>query len=188
MMGPITRLTVLAACCGLMLATVYAMTREDIEANRKAFARRQLLAVVDDDQARLIRIGDDLYAVEKDDRRRGYVFETTTDQGYNGRIALWLGVDPDGRITGVRVKSHQETPGIGDKIEVAVSDWIESFTGKSLGDPGIDRWKVKRDGGAFDQFTGATITPRAVVGAVKQGLERARAHSDDWQQRGGSAQ
>ena len=186
MIGPITRLTVLAACCGLLLSTVYALTRDDIEANRTAFARRQLLAVVNDAGARLTPIGKDLYAVEKEGRRRGYVFETTTGKGYNGTIELWLGVNLQGRITGVRVKSHQETPGIGDKIEIAVSDWIDSFRGKSLDNPDAAGWKVRKDGGTFDQFTGATITPRAVVGAVRQGLERAAAKRDDWRQRTGT--
>ncbi|WP_116134592.1 electron transport complex subunit RsxG [Tropicimonas sp. IMCC34043] len=91
--------------------------------------------------------------------------------GYGGRIEVLLGVDPDGQLLGVRVLSHAETPGLGDKVEAAKSDWIFRFTGLSLGNPGPDAWKVKRDGGSFDQFSGATITPRAVVGAVRRGLE-----------------
>ena len=98
--------------------------------------------------------------------------------GYNGDIRLLTGVDVDGRITGVRVTGHGETPGLGDGIEVGKSDWILGFTGRALGDPPEDRWAVRRDGGAFDQLTGATITPRAVVGAVHAALryvERNRA-------------
>jgi electron transport complex protein RnfG len=82
-----------------------------------------------------------------------------------------LGVDADGRVLGARVLSHAETPGLGDKIEVARDDWILSFDGKSLGEPPRERWAVRKDGGDFDQFSGATITPRAVVSAVKSGLE-----------------
>jgi len=93
-----------------------------------------------------------------------------TGKGYAGPIVCLLGVDPDGRILGVRVLKHTETPGLGDKIEPAKDDWIHAFAGRFLGDPPAERWGVKKDGGAFDQFTGATITPRAVVEAVRDGL------------------
>ncbi len=91
--------------------------------------------------------------------------------GYAGRIVCMLGVDRSGRILGVRVIKHAETPGLGDKIEPAKADWIHRFEGKFLGDPPPDKFAVKKDGGVFDQFAGATITPRAVVKAVKGGLE-----------------
>ncbi len=99
--------------------------------------------------------------------------------GYAGPIDCMMGVDRDGRVTGVRVLKHKETPGLGDKIEAAKGRWIESFAGRALGDPEAARWAVKKDGGVFDQFAGATITPRGVVKAVKGGLaffskERAR--------------
>jgi electron transport complex protein RnfG len=90
--------------------------------------------------------------------------------GYSGDIHLLTGIDIDGRITGVRVTGHGETPGLGDGIEVEKSDWIRAFDGRALGDPEEDGWRVRRDGGVFDQFTGATITPRAVVGAVHAAL------------------
>jgi len=93
-----------------------------------------------------------------------------TGKGYAGRIVCLLGVDPDGRILGVRVLKHTETPGLGDKIEPAKDDWIHAFAGRFLGDPPAERWGVKKDGGTFDHFTGATITPRAVVEAVRDGL------------------
>ncbi len=91
--------------------------------------------------------------------------------GYNGNITLLAGINFDGSLRGVRVVSHRETPGLGDAIEVEKSGWINDFTGKSLENPEPRLWAVKRDGGAFDQFTGATITPRAVVDAVKRALE-----------------
>mgnify|MGYP000069373113 FL=1 len=91
--------------------------------------------------------------------------------GYAGEIKLMMGVDADGKVLGVRALAHKETPGLGDKIEVKKTDWIERFTGLSLGKPAVERWKVKKDGGDFDQFAGATITPRGVVGAVRHGLE-----------------
>lgn len=90
--------------------------------------------------------------------------------GYAGPIVCIMGVSREGELLGVRVLSHKETPGLGDKIEPAKSRWIFAFDGKSLGDPAEDKWAVKKDGGVFDQFSGATITPRGVVRAVKNGL------------------
>jgi electron transport complex protein RnfG len=100
----------------------------------------------------------------------GVAFEIV-GRGYAGPIRVLLGVDAGGRVLGARVLSHTETPGLGDKIEVARDDWILSFDGKFLGEPPRERWAVRKDGGDFDQFSGATITPRAVVSAVKSGLE-----------------
>lgn len=97
-------------------------------------------------------------------------------QGYAGEIRLILGLDGEGKILGVRVLSHAETPGLGDKIEVAKDPWILGFNGLSLGDPPEGEWAVKKDGGRFDQFSGATITPRGVVQAIKDGLEFFHSH------------
>ena len=91
--------------------------------------------------------------------------------GYAGNIVCVMGVSREGKILGVRVISHKETPGLGDKIEPAKGDWIHSFEGKWLGEPVAEKWAGKKDGGVFDQFAGATITPRGVVNAVKGGLE-----------------
>lgn len=92
-------------------------------------------------------------------------------QGYAGPVVCLLGIDPRGQILGVRVLKHSETPGLGDKIEPTKDDWINGFAGKALGNPPSERWGVKKDGGDFDQFSGATITPRAVVKAIKDGLD-----------------
>lgn len=94
-----------------------------------------------------------------------------TGYGYSGAILCVMGVSREGRILGVRVIKHAETPGLGDKIDASKSNWIHSFEGKWLGDPPADKWAVKKDGGVFDQFAGATITPRGVVKAVKGGME-----------------
>jgi len=96
---------------------------------------------------------------------------TMSSAGYGGTIVIIMAVNPDGKILGVRTLSHAETPGLGDKIEVEKDDWILDFSGLSLGSPPPGRWAVKKDGGDFDQFSGATITPRAVVRAVKRGLD-----------------
>ncbi|MFC3282600.1 electron transport complex subunit RsxG [Litchfieldella rifensis] len=98
--------------------------------------------------------------------------------GYNGDIHLLVGIDQQGRISGVRVTRHQETPGLGDKIERRKSDWITDFKGRSLGNPAPEEWTVRKDGGEFDAFTGATITPRAVVRAVKRTLEYVEAERE----------
>jgi len=98
------------------------------------------------------------------------IFSPVIASGYAGKIVLLVGVYSDGTISGVRVITHKETPGLGDKIEEKRHPWITGFAGKSLSDPPSDRWAVKRDGGDFDQFTGATITPRSIVAAVKRTL------------------
>jgi electron transport complex protein RnfG len=98
------------------------------------------------------------------------ILPVTAPDGYSGAIHLLVGIYADGRLAGVRVLSHKETPGLGDKIELAKSDWILGFAGKSLSDPAEEGWAVKKDRGDFDQFAGATITPRAVVKAVHGAL------------------
>ncbi|PIE83666.1 MAG: electron transport complex subunit RsxG [Candidatus Contendobacter odensis] len=98
--------------------------------------------------------------------------------GYSGSIQLLIGVYVDGNLAGVRVLTHQETPGLGDAIDERRSPWILAFSGKSLTNPNPAGWKVKKDGGVFDQFTGATITPRAVVKATRKFLEYFRDHRD----------
>lgn len=108
--------------------------------------------------------------------RRGHAFsgvilEAIAPDGYSGDIALLIGIDADGGVTGVRVTAHRETPGLGDYIERPKSAWIDQFTGKSLLTPAPSRWTVAKDGGAFDARAGATITPRAVVKAVKRALD-----------------
>ena len=101
-------------------------------------------------------------------------------QGYSGSIKVLLGIDTGGNLLGVRVLAHTETPGLGDKIEQKKSDWILGFNGLSLGNPIASKWKVKKDGGHFDQFSGATITPRAVVVAVRRGLELFQRNRDQF--------
>jgi electron transport complex protein RnfG len=116
-----------------------------------------------------------VYRATREHRVTAVAYEIVGN-GYAGEIRLMLGVDAGGRILGVRAIQHKETPGLGDKIEPSKSDWITRFTGLSLDFPSIDKWKVKKDGGQFDQFSGATITPRGVVGAIRRGLEFFAAH------------
>ena len=106
------------------------------------------------------------------------VLTPVAPDGYSGRIILLVAINHDGTLAGVRVVSHRETPGLGDAVEEERSDWIHSFAGKSLNNPSAKGWKVKRDGGIFDQFTGATVTPRAVVEAVYHALQYFNRHRD----------
>lgn len=107
------------------------------------------------------------FIAQKDGRSTAIALETIAPNGYNGNINLIVGITANGTVSGVRTLAHQETPGLGDKIEIIKDDWMLSFNDKALNDHNDKRWHVKKDGGEFDQFTGATITPRAVVQAVK---------------------
>ena len=113
-----------------------------------------------------------------DGRVEALLLEAVAPDGYNGDIRLLVGVDAQGRVIGVRVVEHRETPGLGDPIEIARGPWITGFDGRSLHDPSEDAWRVQRDGGAFDQLAGATITPRAVVGAVRRALQFVESHGE----------
>lgn len=116
-----------------------------------------------------------IYRATKDGKVTGLAYEIF-GPGYAGQIKLMLGIAADGKVTGVRVLAHKETPGLGDKIEVKKGDWITRFDGLSIGNPPIEKWRVKKDGGQFDQFAGATITPRGVVQGIREGLEFFDAH------------
>jgi H+/Na+-translocating ferredoxin:NAD+ oxidoreductase subunit G len=115
-------------------------------------------------------------------RRRGetiaVVIAPVAPNGYSGPIHLLVGIHRDGRVLGVRVTAHRETPGLGDAIDIRKSNWILAFTGRSLQAPPPPKWTVRKDGGDFDQFTGATITPRAVIGAVAGALAYFERHRD----------
>lgn len=109
-----------------------------------------------------------IYIAKKSQDLTAYAIQSTAPDGYSGNIVLLEGFKPDGTVLGVRILKHNETPGLGDKIDIRVSDWILLFNGKKFSLENESHWKVKKDGGDFDQFTGATITPRAVVNNVRQ--------------------
>lgn len=116
-----------------------------------------------------------IYRARKEGVVKAALFKVA-ERGYAGDIQVLMAVGSDGKTLGVRVLKHSETPGLGDKIEVKKDPWVKSFDGKSLGDPAPEKWAVRKDGGIFDQFAGATITPRAVVKAVKGGMDFFTAH------------
>lgn len=111
-----------------------------------------------------------VYIATKNEQPIAALIQTSTLKGYSGEIKLLVGIDINGKITGVRVNSHTETPGLGDKIQTNKSDWILSFDGQAYQTEQNKIWDVKKDGGNFDAFTGATITPRAVIHSVKDAL------------------
>jgi electron transport complex protein RnfG len=106
------------------------------------------------------------------------ILRPTAPDGYGGPIELMVAVDPGGKVLGVQVLRHHETPGIGDQFEPRRSSWLQNFRGKSLGSPPPARWTIRKDGGDFDQFTGATLTPRAIARAVRRTLEYYAANRD----------
>lgn len=109
-----------------------------------------------------------VFMARKNGRPVAAAIESTAPDGYSGSIQLLIGADFAGNVLGARVTEHHETPGLGDKIELRMSDWITHFSGQRVASAEDKNWAVKKDGGQFDQFTGATITPRAVVNAVKR--------------------
>lgn len=119
-----------------------------------------------------------VYRARKQDKPVAVVLSAIAPNGYNGPIHLLVGIKYDGTLAGVRVVKHRETPGLGDEVEIRRSDWITDFKNKSLKNLKNKQWKVKRDGGYFDQFTGATITPRAVVKAVHSALLYFKKHRE----------
>ncbi len=169
-----------------VVAVVHDMARPRIEANERARRVARLSAVLGDakydndllQDVVLVRdpelLGTDeslpVYRARLAGKPVAALITAVAPDGYAGSIRLLVAVDPDGRLLGVRVLSHKETPGLGDAIDERKSDWITRFTGRSLRDPAPERWRVRKDGGDFDQFTGATVTPRAVVRAIHNAL------------------
>ena len=189
-----TILTVLAAACTAMVAFTFQATRARIAANEQAFLEQSLKPVLEgieydgrlSDSTLLIPAPHDLpgnepatvYRIYADNRPIAALFVVTAREGYSGPIKLLIGVDANGILNRARVLEHRETPGLGDKIDSTKSDWIEQFNKTSLTEPGEDRWLIEPDGGDFDALTGASITSRAVVKAVKETLVYFAANRD----------
>lgn len=119
-----------------------------------------------------------IYQARKYGQAVAVILAAIAPDGYNGDIKLLVAIDQYGLLMGVRIVGHRETPGLGDGIEIERSDWVEGFNGYAIDNPGSLGWRVEKDGGIFDQFTGATITPRAVVNAVYKTLQYFEAHKE----------
>lgn len=175
-----------ATVCTLMVSLTYVLTKPAIERQEKqqTFLKvTQVLeatkfdnnpldncAMVQDVEITGLEIETPIYRATKNGAPYALIFQTETKQGYNGLIKLIVGVDTKGVVQGVRTLAHQETPGLGDKIELAKSNWVLDFNAKEVADSEDNHWFVKKDGGDFDQFTGATITPRAVVNQLRTSI------------------
>ena len=178
----VVALVVVATICTALLGLTNRVTEGPIaKAERDTLyaALAQVLPAHDNDPIHDVLHIDDaqagkvtLYLARHGGRVNGAAFETVAPDGYAGNIYILVGVDRDGRVHAIRVTQHHETPGLGDNI-VKDHKWVNSFAGKGLTGT---RWAVKKDGGDFDQFTGATISPRAVVKAVKKALEFYQRH------------
>ncbi len=176
-----------------LVAYTFKTTEQPIADSRRAALLRSLHALVPDHihdndlYADVIEVNDTLLSDKKPmrvfrarlkDKPAAVVIEAIAPDGYSGNIFLLIAIKYNGELLGVRVSQHRETPGLGDAIDVERSNWIHGFIGRSLKNPSENNWRVKRDGGDFDQFTGATITPRAVVKAVFNTLQYYKAQGD----------
>ena len=177
-----------------LVAYTFEKTRDQIAANERATLLRKLHRLIPADQHDNVLLEDTITARDEAllgseepvmvyrARRNGepvaLVIAAIAPDGYSGSIKLLVGINVDGTLSGVRVVAHRETPGLGDAIDETRSDWIYIFDGKSLLAPDVSRWAVKKDGGDFDQLTGATITPRAVVKAARNALLYYRDHQE----------
>ena len=185
-----TVLSLFAAITAVAIGWTYLGTKAKIDYQVRRAEARQLLEIfppdthdneiVDD----VIEIAAETALLDIRDRRLGYrvrqgdtvvgvILPATARDGYSGDIRVLVGVRRDGSVAGVRVVAHRETPGLGDKVDLRKSDWVLDFNGRSLANPTLGGWNVEKEGGVFDQFTGATVTPRAVILATRRALEYA---------------
>ncbi|WP_024611071.1 electron transport complex subunit RsxG [Pseudoalteromonas sp. TB64] len=186
-------LTAFALVTTGLVASINALTADKIAEQEQLHLTSQLQEVLDPStydnelskdcviisDERLGPNGDQIiYRARKNNKPVALVVRHVTPNGYSGDISLLTAVLRDGSIAGVRTTKHEETPGLGDKVEVKKSLWITTFKNLTVQSEDDARWAVKKDGGQFDQFTGATITPRAVVGSVKKAVLFAQSEFD----------
>ena len=186
-------LTVAAAITSIALSWVYCSTKAQIEYQVRREQANKIFElfpeyehgnrVIDDTfmvesetPLLLTREVEEGYRVRKTGAVVGVILPATARDGYSGDIRTLVGIRLDGSISGVRVVSHHETLGLGDLVDLRRSDWVRGFDNRSLTEPPPIGWNVKKNGGVFDQFTGATITPRAVIHATRRALEYANLH------------
>ena len=187
------KLSVFAVLVAIILSVVYAISEKRI-AEQQISAERQALNIIfptnhhnndlindiimlnltDNEFSKLdllgLRENSIAYLARKNREVNGVILPAIARDGYNGDINLLIGIRADGSVTGVRVVTHRETPGLGDKIDIRFSNWILSFNNRSLDNPKPEAWTVKKNNGDFDQFTGATITPRAITVTTAKAL------------------
>lgn len=180
-----TILAIFAIVCTAIVGIVHSLTKDTIATQKQLQLVKQLSEVINPASYNNNIINSCImitspalgstspqvaYIAKQNDLPVGIALKSTAPDGYSGNIQMLIGIKSDGIVSGVRVLEHKETPGLGDKVETRKSDWINSFTNRNTTDEEDSRWNVKKDGGIFDEFTGATITPRAVVKAVHKAL------------------
>ena len=167
-----------------LVSTTFEVTEERIAAEEQLVLLQKLNTMIPEDEYNNDLAGDiiqsndallgpgqhAIYRARLKNKPVAAVLSATSPDGYSGKIGLLIGIYTNGKIAGVRVNKHKETPGLGDKIEIRKSDWIKQFTGKSLTNPSLSGWQVKKLGGEFDQLTGATISPSAIIKATRHTL------------------
>lgn len=181
-------LALFAVCTTALIASTYLLTKDDIAKQKRLAEEKALLEIIPRsrhdnsmlDDTIIVGPGDAglglreekrIYIARQDGKVVAAIVPVVAPDGYTGEIGMIVGVNADGSIAGVRALTHRETPGLGDKVDIKKSDWMQGFVGRSLSNPTLEGWAVKKDKGVFDQFTGATITPRAVVAATLRALQ-----------------
>lgn len=188
-------LAVIASICTALVAITWHLTADRIAANDKALLEQSLQPALANtfydnsvSESRLVLEpphglpGSEaaiIYRVYSGEQPVAALFAVTARDGFSGPIRILLGVNFDGVVTGVRILQHRETPGYGDKIDARKSNWVEQFASRSLQDPPATKWKIRSDGGEFDQLTGASVTPRAVIKAIRDTLMYFEAHREE---------
>mgnify|MGYP001814629606 FL=1 len=188
-------LAAIGAICTALVALTYQSTEQRIEDNEKAWLERSLQPALSGlfydsgiTESKIIippphdLPGSDaaiVYRVYAESEPVAALFVVSARDGYSGPIRFLVGIKTTGEVTGVHVLEHRETPGLGDGVETGKSDWAEQFKGRSLLDPEPAGWRIKSDGGQFDQLTGASVTPRAIIKSVRETLLYFDLHSDE---------
>ena len=188
-------LAVIAAICTALVAATYQLTAARIVENGKTLLEQSLQPALSGitydggiSDSRLVIVpphdlpGSDaavIYRVYAGGSPVAALIAVTARDGFSGPIRVLIGIDFDGVVTGIRILQHRETPGLGDKIDSTRSDWVHQFEGRSLLDPVTTGWAIEHDGGDFDQLTGASVTPRAVINAIRDTLIYFDIHRDE---------
>jgi len=187
-------LAVIAAVCTALVAATFYATREQIAANQQAYLEQSLTPVLGGlafdnglpQSAVTVTAPHDLpgndhaivYRAFSGGQPVAALFVVTAPDGFSGPIRMLIGIDAAGRVLGARALEHKETAGLGDRIDANRSDWIFQFEGASLTNPPLADWAIRRDGGAFDEMSGASVTSRAAVNAISQTLQYFQQHRE----------
>lgn len=178
---------IIVLVCSLIIFVTDIFSRDRIALNKQLATIKMIAAVMPlahdnnlyEDRLEVARLSTTVYRARQGEQKIGLVFMPISADGYNGKIKLAIGISYDGMVSGVRVIDHQETDGLGAYIHQEKSDWINNFDNRSLLNTANDEWAVKNEGGEFDQLSGATISPRVVINAVKNTLNYYAANRDN---------